>query len=209
MKISKRKLNVSVFGGAFDPIHNGHVTVAKIIAKSRLEFDIVWVMPCYDHSYGKHMVSPEHRLEMCRLGIGGHRKIVISNFEIKHKLNGETYCLVEKLHEEFPQDEYEFNFVIGMDNLLTFDKWKNYEELKRTCRFIVVPRPGYQLDSEKFLDFSHISFLRSDITIPEISSTLVRKNFEKFWKNQGNYDVLRDQLPIEVFNYILDNSLYK
>jgi cytidyltransferase-like protein len=126
-----RKLNVAILGGAFDPITSGHVAVAEFILNFSSIFDQVWVMPCYQHIY-KQMVSTKHRLEMCKLATAHDRRIKVFDYEIKHKLGGETYNLVKKLmNEDFAKNKFDFSMIIGLDNANTFDKWVNYQDLER------------------------------------------------------------------------------
>jgi nicotinate-nucleotide adenylyltransferase len=203
-----RKLNVAILGGAFDPVHVGHVAVAKFILDFSSKFDQVWFMPCYKHLYGKKMVEAKHRLEMCRLATEGDRRIVVSDYEIKNKLGGETYHLAKKLlGEEFAKHQYDFSFIIGMDNALTFDKWQNFEDLERLVRFVVISRAGYESAAHNnqtwYMKTPHM-YLVPEKGLPQISSTRIRADL-----GSATTDVfLQRSLGEKVFNYIKKHNLY-
>ena len=150
-----RKLYTVILGGAFDPITPGHVEVAEFLLNFSKLFDDVWLMPCFRHIYGKKMESPEHRLAMCRLATKHDRRIFVSDYEIKHKLGGETYHLVKKLlSEDFAKNERDFSLAIGMDNANTFSDWVNHEDLERMIRCIIIPRTGIEM-SKKIVGISN------------------------------------------------------
>jgi nicotinate-nucleotide adenylyltransferase len=202
-----RKLNVAILGGAFNPITPGHVAVAELILNTSSVFDFVWIMPCNKHMNGKKMVSARHRLEMCRLATQHDRRIVVSDYEIKNKLGGETYHLAKRLFSEaFAKHQFDFSFVIGLDNALTFDKWQNFEDLERMARFVVVPRPGYAEKNNKawYMKPPHM-FLCPEKSLPDISSTQIRDDLKIMW--QGGF--LEKNLNSEVLKYIRENDLYR
>jgi nicotinate-nucleotide adenylyltransferase len=222
-KIERRKLQykslgrkevVAIIGGAFNPPTKGHIKLAQFVLNSNRTFDSVWLMPCYQHMYNKSMVSPEHRLEMCKLAAKSDGRILVSDYEISNKLRGETYRLIKRLlNENFAKDEYDFSIVIGLDNANTFDKWVNYEELERMARFVVVPRRGINRNPKVtwYLKPPHI-FLSPDNDIPEISSTQIREAFNQLSFERNEYDILMNfinrHIEPEVLGYINEHNLY-
>ena len=137
-----RKLRVALLGGAFDPIHRGHLEVATEVLRLG-GVDEVWLMPCYEHLAGKSMAPAEHRLEMCRLAARGARGVGVFDYEIRHQFRGEPYHLVKKLMaEEVSRVRCDFSLIIGQDNGEGFSTWTNAEGLERLIPFIVVPRSG-------------------------------------------------------------------
>ena len=201
-----RKINVAVLGGAFDPITTGHVKLAQFVLNSSKTFDEVWIMPCFNHMYNKSMASAYDRLEMCKLAVAIDGRIQVSDYEIKNALRGETYHLVKRLlNEDYAKNRYDFSFIIGLDNANTFNKWVNYEELERMCRFVVVPRKGIVRDESVnwYLKPPHI-YLSPDNDIPEISSTEIRA-----WIKDPKEPI--SDVPFldkNVLNYIVKNRLY-
>ena len=216
-----RKVQVAILGGAFDPITLGHIQVAKLILDQSMVFDEVWVMPCFDHIYSKHMQSPEHRIEMCRIAARVDGRIKVFDYEIRNKFSGETYNLAKRLFEDNKyKDSHSFSFIIGLDNANTFDQWVNYEELERLARFVVVPRTGEKAKRgvNWYLRDPHL-FIEPDEPLMEISSTMVRKDFGMLslasTRAAINQEVLNDPtlafntgLDKDVKEYIIKNKLY-
>ena len=197
-----RKTRVAILGGAFNPIHLGHIQLAQFVLNTSGQFDEVWLMPAYNHMYNKDMESAEHRLEMCRIAARNDGRIKVFDYEIRNKLKGETYYFFKRLKEETELTEkYQFAMIIGLDNANTFDKWVNYSELERMAQFVVVPRPGVErnLNVDWYLQKPHI-FLNGESSIIEVSSTLIRSNI--------NSDKILNYLNTDVYNYIQENKLY-
>lgn len=217
-----RKSQVAILGGAFDPITLGHIQVAQLILNQSMTFDEVYLMPCYNHIFNKKMVSPEHRLEMCRIAAQVDGRIKVFDYEIANKFSGETYNLAKRLFEDKEyKDTHSFSFVIGLDNANSFDTWVNYEELERLARFVVVPRTGEKPKKgvNWYLKPPHI-FLEPDEPLMEMSSTKVRRDLELLWlastatKLNPEYNndptaAFNTGLDKKVKEYILENQIYQ
>ena len=210
-----RKTKVAILGGAFNPIHNGHIQLAQFILNTSGEFDEVWLMPANNHMYNKDMTSPEHRLKMCELGAKKDARIKVFNYEIKNNLKGETYYFFKRLKEEKELTEkYQFSMIIGLDNANTFDKWVNYQDLERLAQFVVVTRKGVVRDPDVdwYLKPPHI-FLNRENNIQEISSTKIRSLLNKSQMSMNEMMSISDSdilnyLDENVYNYIKENNLY-
>jgi len=199
-----RKISVALIGGAFDPIHNGHIELAQFLLNETKLYDEVWLVPCYRHLYGKEMVSTKSRLAMCRLYAQVDARIKVCDYEIVHELAGETYYFLNKfLEEDFAKNDYRFNYVIGMDNANSFAKWVNYEYLEKMIPFTVVSRQGEKRKSDVtwFLKAPH-KFFDAGKKISNISSTEIKKRLKKNRKFDFEYHS-------DVANYIITNELYK
>jgi nicotinate-nucleotide adenylyltransferase len=222
-----RKKKIALLGGAFDPIHKGHIELAQFVLNTSKTFDEVWLMPCYQHMYNKQMESAEHRLEMCRIAAQNDGRLKVFDFEIEQKLSGETYNMVKRLQDtDQAKHECDFSVIMGLDNANTFSNWVNYEELERMIRFVVVQRQGYEIDPKVdwYLKTPHI-FL-GDAAINNMSSTRIRSVLAR--REQQVENMLR-HIPLEhanekvkegiekaigygidpeVLNYIYENNLY-
>lgn len=201
-----RKTKVAILGGAFNPITTGHIQIAQFVLNTSGEFDEVWLMPAYNHMYGKDMVSAEQRLEMCEIAAQVDGRIKVFDYEIKNQLAGETFNFFKRLKTETELTErYNFSMIIGLDNANTFDKWVNYTELEKMARFVIVPRKGINRDEKVdwYLKEPHI-YLNGETNIIEISSTMVRDAF----KGKTSGKNLLNWINPDVFNYIIDNQLY-
>lgn len=192
---------IALIGGAFDPVTTGHLQLAEVVRK---HVDEVWLLPCFDHAYGKEMATAEHRLAMCDVAIASHfwvgkkdLDVKASNFEIHHKTST-TFDTLEKLRAERPNDYY---FVVGQDNADTIDKWYNHKELLRTTKFIVVPRRGYASSETWYHEEPHLYL--EDEEVAEVSSTQVRELLKV------EDPAAADFLTQEVYNHIKKHELYK
>lgn len=200
-----RKTKVAILGGAFDPITLGHIQSAQFVLNTSGEFDEVWLMPAYNHMYGKKMADANHRLKMCEYAAQVDGRIKVFNYEIKNELAGETFNFFKRLKTDKELNEiFNFSMIIGEDNANTFDKWVNYKELERMVRFVVIPRKGVQLDPNVnwFLKPPHI-YLNAETDIMKISSTEVRENLKSKWPG------VVEGLDPKVLKYIIDNKLYQ
>jgi nicotinate-nucleotide adenylyltransferase len=170
-------MKIAIIGGAFDPIHMGHIQLASLVEPF---FNEVWIMPAYDHMHGKKMAPAPHRLRMCRIALLHSpiplvRTTKISDFEITNKLDDGTFSLMQKLSAAYPDND--FHFVIGQDNADTIHTWRNAEQLQLFTKFFVVPRKGYPLNETPnvWYDQKPHQYLRSSRNLPEISSTYIRQ----------------------------------
>ena len=199
-----RKLRVVLLGGAFDPVHNGHLQVAQEVLRLG-GIDEVWLMPCFDHLSGKAMASPDHRLAMCRLATDGVRGVGVYDYEIRHEFRGETYHLIKNLlAEDVARTRCDFRFIIGQDNADTLSSWTNAEALERMIPFLVVPRPGSEPPppSAWYLRPPH-HFLDEAVQLHAISSTEVRNRIRSGDTSVGEI------VPPEVLEYIRRHDLYR
>ena len=193
-------------GGAFDPVHNGHIQLAEHILDAGKIFDEVWLMPCFQHIYNKKMTDSKHRVNMLTLAVKNHPRIKVCNYEITKELRGATYQLFKHfLEEDFAKNQYDFSFAMGLDNAMTFHKWVNYKLIRDMITFVVVSREGYSLDTTKnhwFYKRPHI-FLPAEKPIVDISSTRIRKLIKR-----GNEE-FKQYIDPAVARYIENHKLYK
>ena len=200
-----RKIKVAVLGGAFNPVTKAHIRIAQFVLDTSRTFDEVWLMPCYSHMFGKEMASAEHRLNMVEIACEADGRIKPFDYEIKNKLSGETYQTVKLLLEEdFAKNQYDFSWIIGMDNANEFQRWVNYEHLEKMIRFVVVPRDGIERDPDMdwYLKPPHIFLGHTDGKIGEVSSTMVRETLDVDTR------LCLQWLDERVLDYIREHKLY-
>lgn len=202
-----RKTTVAIIGGAFDPIHAGHVSLGELILSSSRIFDEVWYMPCYAHVNKKLVATPIQRCEMVSLAIENNPRMRLFDYEIRNKMSGKTYDFVKKLLEEDFNSLYDFSWVIGQDDANQFKQWHESELLREMIRFVVVPRSGFDFDVNAiwYLDEPHI-YLHAEQRLPMISSTEVRDCLEK--EKDLTAEDMEGYLSKEVFDYAKKNKLY-
>ncbi len=136
--------SVTLLGGSFNPIHNGHLRLARYVTGRGL-CDEVWLMvsPCNPLKRPEGLLDTSARLDLARLaaeGIGGVR---VSDYETRLPLPSYTWRTLSALRDEYP--ETDFSLLVGTDNWLVFDRWRNAEDILRFHRLFLYPRPGYEV----------------------------------------------------------------
>lgn len=209
-----RKYKIALLGGGFNPITKAHIEVAQYVLNTSGQFDEIWLVPAYKHMYNKKMVSYENRFKMCEFAAEIDGRIKVFDYEKRKNLAGETYHLLKTLLNDHDYENYNFSFIIGLDNANTFDKWINYEELERMVRFIVVPRHGYtSTNNSWYFNFPHLFLNGNNEHIPiEISSTQIRNKMKEYWKTDFKAVVeseIVSNIDKKVMNFIKEKKLYK
>jgi nicotinate-nucleotide adenylyltransferase len=199
-------LKVAILGGAFDPIHKGHMHMIYNTSKLGV-FDEVWIMPCYNSLYNKQMVKDYHRVNMCCMALDYLKKLndypfVLSTFEIDNKLNGSTFDTLKLLKEKY---NYMFSFIIGQDNADSIESWINYKQLINENQFIVYPRCDQkqtfeQLKGKWYLQEPHYYMYNEQI--PDVSSTQIRQIIKTCKTVYSTHTLLT------IKDYIKEHNLY-
>ncbi|MCC6963326.1 MAG: nicotinate (nicotinamide) nucleotide adenylyltransferase [candidate division Zixibacteria bacterium] len=185
---------IGVLGGAFDPIHIGHLILAQS-ALDELKLSRVLFVPSFAPAVA-HKVIPTgfaHRLEMTRLAIAGNDRFRASAIEEVLKPPSYTVTLMERLHKEIP--DAEFYFLMGADSLEQVGTWHDPERLIKLAKLVAAPRSGSNLQST-------FPFARLDMPLIEISATQLRQRVRDGFS-------LRYLVPESVIAYIDANRLYR
>ncbi len=167
---------VGIMGGTFDPIHNGHLAIARSVA-DQLSLDEVMFIPTGRPNFkrDRKVTSGEDRANMVELAIAGVSDFVLSRCEVERPGITYTADTMRELTTEYPQTH--FYFIMGADSAATLVKWKYADQLVNLMSVVATQRPGY--------DFSHVreiheaSSLKFDmkyVEVPQvdISSTELR-----------------------------------
>lgn len=193
-------MKVGLYFGSFNPIHNGHLHVARQAIK-QLQLDRVWliVSPQNPFKDNQGLAPQQHRLAMVELACSDEENISASDIEFNMPLPSFTIHTVKELLRKHP--EYSFHLIIGEDNLLVFDRWKDYEELLRLTQIIVYPRENVspQVPNALRTQADRIHFLEGEL-IP-VSATEIRNLIKKGSSIIG-------LTPNAVARYIQENSLF-
>ena len=168
-------MNIGLFGGSFNPIHNGHVRLAKSLLQEAA-LDEVWflVSPQNPFKQNQQLLDDDKRLQLVRLALKEEPQLMASDFEFHLPKPSYTWNTLQALEQEYP--ERKFTLLIGGDNWEAFDKWYRYEDILKRYPIIVYPRKGSKVSDVKFQD--------SDIQIVEtplinISSTQIRQRLHE------------------------------
>ena len=189
---------IGIFGGTFDPIHNGHLHIAETVLAATEVEEIVFMPSANPPHKPDQRISPfEQRMQMVRLAIAGHRSFSVDDVEFR--LGGTSYTVrtIETLKKEKPDTEW--FLIIGSDSLLGLPSWKEPEKLIKEFRFIVFPRSSSDAKraEKRFLEKSIVL----NVPLVTISSSDIRS---RVCKDQP----ISEMVPAEVQRYIALHKLY-
>lgn len=135
-------MTTALYGGSFDPIHQGHVSLARALLREGLAGE-VWLLvsPRNPFKAGRRMLEDEARLSLARLATRGERGVEVCDEEFRLPRPSYMVATLEALRQLHP--EREFVLAVGADNWERFPQWRDAEEILRRHRVIVLPRPGH------------------------------------------------------------------
>ncbi|QEH62032.1 nicotinic acid mononucleotide adenylyltransferase [Spiroplasma chinense] len=129
---------VAIFGGSFDPIHTDHVNIMKA-CHEKLGFEEVWIVPAYVNPFKTlSSSSVTQRLEMINIAIKGLDFIRLETFEVRKHERSYTYDTVCHFQKSYP--DIEFSFIMGSDQLDSFENWDHFSDLIKSIDFKVFLR---------------------------------------------------------------------
>jgi len=180
--------NIILFGGSFDPIHNGHLNMARI-AKAKLQADKVIFIPNGVSVWKEKGTSPSDKYEMVKLAIKKEKGFSISDFELNREANY-TIHTIRYFKEVYPKDN--LFFLIGADQVNQFHNWKEVDEISSSVKVVYFKRTGFELESKNIEKYKMKAVEGMEV---DVSSTEVRT-------------LTRPDTSIEVLEYIQNHDLY-
>lgn len=191
-------MRIGIFGGSFNPIHSGHAIIAHHIITSGV-VDRLWLMVSPVNPLkvdNERQVNDTDRLRMVEMISRPMEHVETSAFEFTMPKPSYTIDTLNALQAKFPDDE--FYLVIGADNWVVFDRWRNNKEILAKYHLLVYPRLGFDVEIPEELR-DRVTLV--DAPIIELSSTMVRERLAKGLS-------VRYYVPDEVLSYIERNNLY-
>ena len=197
-----------IFGGSFNPIHNGHISLAKQL-KEKAGLDEVWLMvsPQNPLKQAADLLDDTLRMEMARLALDGVDGIIASDYEFHLPKPSYTWNTLQALSKDYP--DREFVLLMGGDNWEHFDRWYHYEDIVANYQIVVYPRKeegGKRKENTLLAEIKAEGNLLplSTFHFPliNISSTEIR---ERIKAGKG----IRRLVPKAVADYIKEKGLYK
>ncbi|MFM8885983.1 MAG: nicotinate-nucleotide adenylyltransferase [Chthoniobacterales bacterium] len=184
-------MRIGIIGGSFDPIHHGHLILARA-AKEELGLDRVLFVPANKspHKTDTKPATAEDRIEMVRLATDGEEGFEASDIELRRPAPSYTVDTLRELKQSHPRDE--FVLLIGADNVAKFDTWREPDEIRRLAQIAVLDRAGHAVAG----DWPIVRRL------VDISSTGIRARV-------AAGDSIRYLTPDAVCDYIAAHSLYR
>jgi nicotinate-nucleotide adenylyltransferase len=222
-------LRIGVFGGTFNPIHLGHLHIARkiqaLFSLSQVHFVVATMPP---HKRPEDLIPFTHRFAMVSLATAASPSFMPSMIELMPQASPYSIDTMEKLSRHMEQEKGILYFIAGGDSLLDVNSWRESERLLNSFNFIFVKRPGTKpLAPEGLLsrrvaarvrDFSGLKQTQLkrritkenenpgrifivDIGAPDISATKIRE-----WVSEGKS--VRKMVPGPVYDYIRKLHLY-
>ena len=201
-------MKTGIFGGAFDPIHKGHIYMAQK-AMEEYSLDRILLVPS-GHSPNKTenaMTAFSHRYNMCKLASEAVPGIEVSDIEIKDESTSYTYVTLQKLKALYPEDE--LYFIMGGDSLDNFESWMKPEIIAQTAIILVMVQMEEKIAHIKNLFPADIRLLKCDRM--DVSSTQVRRLLRAKSQADGYRSPKGAEMCLDaaVMSYIQANNLYR
>ena len=213
---------VAIYGGTFDPVHNGHIEVARRVLKLFELDEVIFVPACVPpHKRNANITSAFHRFAMLALATEADQRLLVSTIELDAPQQPYAVETVERMSAALGT-ETELFFLMGADSWLEITSWHEWQRLLRLCHFIVVTRPGFDLrrvDHSKMptpiIDvpgprgrqqdrMEEPQVLLTDAVMVDVSATTIRSAAQS-----SDSAALKTMVPLAVANYIEKYGLYK
>lgn len=196
-------MNIGIFGGAFNPVHNGHLDLAYSYY-DELKLDKLIFIPTAipPHKANEYLVSGTDRINMLKLALKD-TPFEISTIEFERKTKSYTFDTLNLLKKEYPNDT--FFLIIGADQFLSFDKWYRYKDILEMATLCTCARES-DAERQSIVEFSKKlgisdSFYLSSKKVIKVSSSEIRERIK------NKQDISHLVLP-SVQAYIKENKLY-
>lgn len=140
-------MRIGILGGAFDPIHNGHLALANAVLQ-KLSLELVIFVPSGIspvQKEGKTLTPAKLRLEMVKSAIQGNSEFEVSDVEIQRKGVSYSVDTLIEFRKRFPIPN-ELFWLVGADWAPFLNQWKDIETIFTLCQMVAVMRPGFQLN---------------------------------------------------------------
>ena len=217
------KKRAAIYGGTFDPLHNGHLKVARRVQKLFGLDELFFVPACVPpHKRGAGISPAFHRFAMLALATQQDEPLRVSTIELDNPERPYAVETVARMREQLGAD-YRLFFVMGADSWSEITTWREWQRLLTMCDHVVVTRPGYELNKPaagaNLIDLrgrtdDEINALVSqsaspgvfvtDAVFEDVSATEIRAA-----ARQGDTNALTKMVPREVATYIEKYGLYR
>ncbi len=198
-------MRIGIFGGTFNPIHEGHVRMAKHYVRE-LELDKLIIIPTKypPHKTARDLASSKDRLEMCRIAFSEMPNVEISDMEMKRPGKSYTVLTIRQLREKYPNDK--LFLLVGGDMFRSFHNWYEFQEILLNCTLCTVARERGELQDlmrhRIILSQYSENLIILEMPILELSSTEIRQRLR-------NKQDCMHLLPHSVYGYVRKHQLYE
>ncbi len=201
-------MRIGIFGGSFDPIHQGHLILAEN-CREQVSLDLILFIPCATspHKTDGAISTDRQRCEMIELAIAGHESFKLSKIELERGGISYTSDTLAELKQQYPDDE--LFLLMGDDSLESFDSWHEPQQICDLAIPVVANRPGSGdidlsvLEKHASADrYQQIRAATVESPMIEISSTNIRSRV-------ATAKSTRYLMPRGVERYIESQSVYE
>lgn len=164
------KRKVGVLGGSFNPVHVGHITLAKSL-QEQAELDEVWFMVSPQNPFkaqATDLLADDLRLTLVREALKDESFLKACDYEFHLPRPSYTWHTLQAMSQDYP--DIEFTLLIGGDNWAAFDKWYHYEDILKHYSIVVYPREGSNIDMHDLP--SNVKIVKTPLL--KVSSTEIR-----------------------------------
>lgn len=163
-------MRIGIFGGSFNPIHNGHISIAKDLLKADFVEEIWFVVSPQNPFKQQYDLWPDElRLDLVRKALEDDDRLQACDVEFHLPKPSYMWTTLQELSKQYPQ--HEFVLLIGADNWKNFSRWYHAEDILKNHELGIYPRPGYEIDEATLPENVH--FFSTGLY--DISSTEIRK----------------------------------
>ena len=180
-------MKIGIFGGSFNPIHVGHVALAKAI-QEQCGLDEVWLMvsPQNPLKQQADLLDDGLRLEMAQLAVRDVKGVKASDYEFQLPKPSYTWHTLQRLSQDYP--DCTFTLLIGGDNWAHFERWYHWKDILRHYHVVVYPRSTYSGTIDVPLINVSSTDIRQRIRAGQPISGLVPESVERFIKEHRLYE---------------------
>ncbi len=191
-------MRIGIYGGSFNPIHNGHIILGKTMLEA-MRLDEVWYMVSPQNPLKRDSgdLAPENdRLHLAKLALKGIPGLKASDYEFRLPRPSYTWNTLQCLEKDYPG--IQFVLVIGGDNWACFDKWAHHDDILEKYEVAVFPREGADIDRVNL----PVNVTVVDVPLVNVTSTMLRK------KIREGKDI-RSYVPLAVAREVEKSLLYR
>ncbi|HEY8228053.1 MAG TPA: nicotinate-nucleotide adenylyltransferase [Pyrinomonadaceae bacterium] len=226
---------IALYGGTFDPVHLGHVEVAREVCEL-FEIERVLFVPAHvaPHKVGRLVTPALHRYAMLTLATQHDDQMLVSTFELESAEGGYTVDTLTHFQKEFG-DSTDLFFIMGADSWAEISTWRDWQRLLSLANHIVVTRPGYDVSTPGEELRQRLIDIRSNRVAQGQPAEAVRKTIQsgllenepgrifltdivkkdvsatqvRRVAGEGKYDELKKLVPVPVAEYIEKYGIYR
>ena len=203
--MSTARKKIGIFGGAFNPIHYGHLMIGEV-ASDQYGLDTVIFLPSGHAPHKEFLgdVMAGHRYAMTRLAIAGNPHFTISDYEVTSEETTFTTRSLDHFREQYPQDE--LYFIIGADSLFDFETWRDPAGICEKCILLAAVRAEM---NEARVD-AQIAYLKEKYSgdIRRLDTPNFAISSREIRERIAAGRTVRYMIPASVEDYIKTNGLY-